>query len=42
MAYGVYAIAKSDAQAVRIGNRLRAAGFTPSDISVLTADRGAR
>ena len=42
MAYSVYAIATSDAQAVRIGNRLRAAGFTPSDISVLTPDRGAR
>jgi len=42
MAYAVYAIATSDAQAVRIGNRLRAAGFTPSDISVLTPDRGAR
>src|SRR5262245_39135465 len=42
MAYAAYGIANSDAQAVRIGNRLRAAGFTPSDISVLTPDRGAR
>src|SRR5262245_64637628 len=42
MGYAVYGIATSDAQAVRIGNRLRAAGFTPSDISVLTPDRGVR
>lgn len=42
MAYAVYAIATSDAQAVRIGNRLRNAGFSPSDISVLAPDRGTR
>jgi hypothetical protein len=35
----VYAIANSDAQAVRIATRLRASGFTPSDISVLAPDR---
>src|SRR5262245_1627552 len=42
MASCVYAIAKTDAQAVRIGNRLRNAGFSPSDISVLAPDRGVR
>lgn len=42
MSYAVYAIANSDAQAVRIGNRLRNAGFSPSDISVLAPDRGVR
>lgn len=42
MASCVYAIATSDAQAVRIGNRLRNAGFSPSDISVLAPDRGVR
>jgi hypothetical protein len=42
MASCVYALATSDAQAVRIGNRLRTAGFSPSDISVLVPDRGAR
>jgi len=35
----VYAIAQNDAQAVRIATRLKAAGFTPSDISILAPDR---
>src|SRR5947207_15127281 len=35
----VYAIANSDAQAVRIATRLKASGFTPSDISILAPDR---
>jgi hypothetical protein len=35
----VYAIATSDAQAVRIATRLKASGFTPSDISILAPDR---
>jgi hypothetical protein len=39
MASVVYAIANSDAQAVRIATRLKAAGFTPSDISILAPDR---
>jgi hypothetical protein len=39
MASCVYAIANSDAQAVRIATRLKAAGFTPSDISILGPDR---
>lgn len=39
----VYAIAKSEAQAIRIANRLRNCGFTPDDISMLYPDRdGAR
>jgi hypothetical protein len=33
-------MAKSDAQAVQIANRLRANGFSPSDISILAPDRG--
>jgi len=32
-------MANSDAQAVRIATRLKAAGFTPSDISILAPDR---
>ena len=36
----VYAIAKTDAQAIRIANRLRTAGFTEGDISLLAPDRG--
>jgi hypothetical protein len=36
----VYAMAKSDAQAVQIANRLRASGFSPSDVSILAPDRG--
>src|SRR6187455_616725 len=40
MATCVYCIAKTDAQAVRIANRLRNAGFSPSDLSILTPDRG--
>ena len=39
MSSTVYAIANSDAQAVRIATRLKASGFTPSDISVLAPDR---
>lgn len=35
----VYAIANTDAQAVRIATRLKASGFTPSDISILAPDR---
>jgi len=35
----VYAIATSDAQAVRIATRLKAAGFAASDISILAPDR---
>jgi hypothetical protein len=43
MASCVYALATSDAQAVRIANRLRDCGFTASDISIITPDRaGAR
>jgi hypothetical protein len=43
MASCVYALATSDAQAVRIANRLRNCGFTASDISIITPDRaGAR
>ena len=40
MSYAVYCIAKTDAQAIRIANRLRAAGFSESDISILAPDRG--
>jgi len=36
----VYALAKTDAQAIRIANRLRTAGFTEGDISLLAPDRG--
>lgn len=36
----VYAIVNTDAKAVRIATRLKASGFTPSDISVLAPDRG--
>jgi hypothetical protein len=36
----VYAIAKTEAQAVRIANRLRTSGFAASDISILYPDRG--
>jgi hypothetical protein len=39
MASAVYGLAKTDAQAVRIATRLKAAGFTPSDISILAPDR---
>ena len=38
----VYAMANSDAQAVRIATRLKAAGFTPSDISILHRIAGVR
>src|SRR5439155_18312565 len=40
MASCVYCIAKTDAQAVRVANRLRNAGFSPGDISILAPDRG--
>jgi hypothetical protein len=39
MAFTVYCIARGEAQAVRIANRLRNNGFPPDDISVLTPDR---
>ncbi|HTN76079.1 MAG TPA: hypothetical protein VL096_12560 [Pirellulaceae bacterium] len=43
MANSVYCIAKSEAQAVRIANRLEAAGFGADDVSVLYPDpRGVR
>ena len=35
----VYGIANSEAQAIRIANRLRTSGFTPDDISMLYPDR---
>src|SRR5947208_1309350 len=38
----VYAIANSDAQAIRIATRLKASGFTPDDISILAPDRSGR
>jgi hypothetical protein len=38
MSYAVYCIAKTDAQAIRIANRLRAANFTESDISIVAPD----
>jgi len=40
MATCVYCLAKTDAQAIRIANRLKTSGFSPSDISILTPDRG--
>src|SRR6188474_2324520 len=39
MATSVYCIATSEAQAIRIANRLRSSGFTPDDISMLYPDR---
>ena len=36
----VYGLAKSDAQAIRIANRLRDAGFSPDEVSILSHDRG--
>src|SRR4029450_200179 len=39
MALSVYCIAKRDAQAVGLANRLRQTGFSASDISVLAPDR---
>jgi len=39
MASTVYCIATSEAQAIRIANRLRTAGFTPDDISMIYPDR---
>jgi len=40
MATCVYCLTKTDAHAVRIANRLKTSGFTPSDISIVTPDRG--
>ena len=40
MATCVYCLTKTDAQAIRIANRLKTSGFSPSDISILTPDRG--
>jgi len=40
MATCVYCLTKTDDHAIRIANRLRAAGFTSSDISLVTPDRG--
>jgi hypothetical protein len=40
MATCVYCLTKSDDQAIRIANRLKGAGFTTSDISILSPDRG--
>jgi len=39
MGTSVYCIATSEAQAIRIANHLRSAGFTPDDISMLYPDR---
>jgi hypothetical protein len=39
MAKAVFCIAKSEEQAVRIVNQLRAAGFSNNDVSVLLPDR---
>ena len=39
MGTSVYCIATSEPQAIRIANRLRSAGFTPDDISMLYPDR---
>src|SRR4029078_9715414 len=38
----VVCLTKTDDQAIRIANRLKAAGFTASDLSILTPDRGVR
>jgi hypothetical protein len=40
MATAVYCLTKTDAQAIRIANRLKTSGFGPGDISILTPDRG--
>jgi hypothetical protein len=40
MSTAVYCLAQSDAQAIRIANRLRNSGFSPADISILAPDRG--
>jgi len=40
MATCVYCLTKTDAQAIRIANRLKTSGFAPSDISILAPDRG--
>jgi hypothetical protein len=36
----VYCLTKTDAQAIRIANRLKTSGFAPGDISILAPDRG--
>jgi hypothetical protein len=36
----VYCLVRSDTQAIRIANRLKTSGFSPSDISILSPDRG--
>jgi hypothetical protein len=38
----VYCLTNSDAQAIRIANRLKTSGFSANDISILTPDRGTR
>src|SRR5436190_13163268 len=38
MATCVYCLAKTDAQAIRIANRLKISGFAPNDISILAPD----
>ena len=38
----VYCLTKTDDQAIRIANRLKASGFSANDISILTPDRGTR
>src|ERR1700674_5188902 len=40
MKKAVFGIAKSETQAVTIANRLKAAGFSENDISVLFPDKG--
>ena len=39
MATSVYGLAKTDAHAIRIANRLKSSGFTANDVSILTPDR---
>ena len=36
----VYGLTKTDAQAIRIANRLKSSGFTANDVSILTPNRG--
>ena len=40
MASCVYCICRSEAQAVRIANRLYSSGFSANDISMLHPDKG--
>lgn len=35
----VYCLTKTDAQAIRIANRLKNSGFSPADLSILAPDR---